>query len=107
MSEVDGSEKNHGILVIATAKELSQQDVALLQRPLRFNAPVILQLADADLRRKFAIKWIEEKIGTDGLVWDASRVVDINGLLDTIVDSTKGWAYASLEELFVLCLASL
>ena len=101
LNQLDGIESNDGILVIATANDVSKLDAAILQRPSRFDAKYMFHLPDADLRRRFAAKWFESKVGKDRLVFDSEKAVDFDALLEVVVASTEGWSFAFLKELFM------
>jgi hypothetical protein len=101
LNQLDGIESNDGILVIATANDISKLDAAILQRPSRFDAKYVFHLPDKDLRRRFAAKWLSSKIGEDRIVYDSDTAVDLEALLDAIVQSTEGWSFAFLKELFM------
>lgn len=83
LNKLDGLDPMDGVLVIATANDASKLDVAILERPSRFDAKYFFDLPCEDLRRRFAKKWIQDKIGKDRLVWDAKEVADMDALLDS------------------------
>lgn len=107
LNQLDGIEPNDGILVIATANDVTKLDAAILQRPSRFDAKYTFQLPDRSLRRQFAAKWLTNKVGEDRIVYDADTVADLEALLETIVQLTEGWSFAFLKEMFMSYLLSM
>lgn len=101
LNQLDGIESNDGILVIATANDVSKLDAAILQRPSRFDAKYMFHLPDEDLRRRFAANWFGRKVGMDRLVFDSEKAEDFEALLDVVAASTEGWSFAFLKELFM------
>lgn len=107
LNQLDGIEPNSGILVIATANDVTKLDAAILQRPSRFDAKYTFHLPDESLRRQFAAKWLTHKVGEDRIVYDSDTIVDLEALLETTVRLTKGWSFAFLKEMFMSYLLSM
>ncbi|PWN31368.1 P-loop containing nucleoside triphosphate hydrolase protein [Meira miltonrushii] len=63
LNQLDGIESNDGVLVVATANDVSKLDAAILQRPSRFDTKYTFDLPNQNLRKEFFSHWLKNKIG--------------------------------------------
>ncbi|KDN40527.1 P-loop containing nucleoside triphosphate hydrolase protein, partial [Tilletiaria anomala UBC 951] len=104
LNEVDGLENNDGILMIATTNHPERIDDAIMKRPSRFDSKYIFGLPDHNLRKRFILKWLYEKVRDTSIDFDSREysnpgVSDIDSLADHIASKTEGWSFAFLKEL--------
>ena len=116
LNEVDGLESNHGILIIATTNHAEKIDDALIKRPSRFDSKYTFDLPNEELRRRYVLKWLTEKLKPDLLTFSNEQVVaagaihadvrDLKGLAKAAAEETDGFSFATLKELGLVFLLS-
>ncbi|HEY3330114.1 MAG TPA: ATP-binding protein [Capsulimonadaceae bacterium] len=94
LNELDGFEKNTGILVVATTNHPDRLDAAIVNRPSRFDRKYHFELPATTERAAYLAKW------STGLELDMR--LDDSGIQE-IAAETHGFSFAYLKE---LCLAS-
>jgi ATPase family associated with various cellular activities (AAA) len=92
LNQMDGFERNVGMIVIATTNHPEKLDASILDRPSRFDRKYHFPLPTDELRQRYIASWkqrLAERIQIDG------------ALVDEIVLATEGFSFAYLQELFV------
>jgi AAA+ superfamily predicted ATPase len=97
LNQLDGFEKNLGMVVLATSNHPERIDPALLDRPSRFDRKYHFGLPGADERRSFLALWQARLEAETG--WSP-------GSLAGLVERTHGFSFAYLKELVVSGLLS-
>jgi AAA+ superfamily predicted ATPase len=92
LNELDGFERNDGILVLATTNHPERIDAAIIDRPSRFDREYAFALPPLELRRAYVEQW---NAGLDAEL----RLSDDD--IAAIAERTDGFSYAYLKELFV------
>jgi hypothetical protein len=92
LNEMDGFAENTGVLVVATTNHPEKLDVAIVDRPGRFDRKYHFPLPAADSRHAYLRKWSES-------LQSELRVTD-EALLKT-VERTHDFSFAYLKELCV------
>ncbi|KAE8225620.1 hypothetical protein CF319_g1657 [Tilletia indica] len=100
LNELDGFQANEGVLILGTTNHADKLDDALLNRPSRFDQKFMFELPDQDLRRRFILKWLQERVGPKRLDYD-TEIKDVDTLAGILADRTEGWSFAFLKELFI------
>ncbi|KAJ3556466.1 hypothetical protein NM688_g2015 [Phlebia brevispora] len=99
LNELDGLAQNDGILTIATTNHPERIDDSILNRPSRFDVKYTFKLPDSELRKQFALRWMEKirALGSNSdVVFDKP-----DELATSVSEKTEGWSFAFLKELFV------
>jgi hypothetical protein len=92
LNELDGFERNDGMLVLATTNHPERIDAAIVDRPSRFDRKYAFGLPGLEERRAYVVQW---NAGLDPeLRLDDEEIANVAGLTD-------GFSYAYLKELFV------
>lgn len=84
---LDGMATSNGVLTIATSNNPQDLDPALIERPSRFDLVLRFDLPDADLRRKYLKKQLENFVPFD------------DEQLESIVQATNKYSMAMLQEI--------
>ncbi|KAF8515179.1 P-loop containing nucleoside triphosphate hydrolase protein [Gautieria morchelliformis] len=95
LNEIDGLEKNEGILTIATSNHPELIDDAILNRPSRFDVKYTFRLPSYELRKAYIAKWIVKTKKLHGI--DFTNEMFIREM----AEQTEGFSFAFLKELFV------
>ena len=92
LNELDGFAANTGIIVVATTNHPERLDVAIVERPSRFDRKYHFDLPAEPERRAYI------------QAWNVALDVEMHLSEDTlavIVEQTQGFSFAYLKELFV------
>ncbi len=92
LNQLDGFEKNVGMLVLATTNHPERIDPAIVDRPSRFDRKYHFDLPTIVERRTYLTFW-QHRLA-DETSWTAQHV-------DELVDRTEGFSFAYLKELVV------
>jgi hypothetical protein len=92
LNELDGFDRNDGILVLATTNHPERIDASIVDRPSRFDRKYAFGLPGEEQRLGYVAQW------NAGL--DAELLLD-EAELARITQLTDGFSYAYLKELFV------
>ncbi|MBV9439077.1 MAG: AAA family ATPase [Candidatus Eremiobacteraeota bacterium] len=92
LNELDGFERNDGILVLATTNHPERIDAAIIDRPSRFDRKYAFGLPAPELRAAYIRQWNAE-------LEPELRLTDED--VDAVAGATDGFSYAYLKELFV------
>ncbi len=92
LNALDGFAENPGIVTIATTNHPERLDPAILERPSRFDVKYRFELPGLEERVRYASLWSARLDPSDRLT-EAQTA--------TIAESTEGYSYAFLKELFV------
>jgi AAA+ superfamily predicted ATPase len=96
LNQLDGFERNHGLIVIATTNHPENIDTAIMDRPSRFDRKYEFPLPDSSQRARFLEIW-KDKLHTQGGLkggWDGSNI-------SKIAQATEGFSFAYMKELIV------
>lgn len=84
-------------MTIATTNHPERIDDSILNRPSRFDVKYTFRLPDNELRREFALNWIEKITilgkGT-GVAFEKKKEI-----ATVLSEMTEGWSFAFLKEL--------
>lgn len=92
LNQLDGFERNVGLMVIATTNHPDRIDPAILDRPSRFDRKYHFALPEADERRAFLQLWQAKLAAETG--WSADSI-------ESLLDVTAGFSFAYLKEMVV------
>ena len=92
LNELDGFASNTGIIVVATTNHPERLDVAIVERPSRFDRKYHFDLPAEPERRAYIAAWNQTIDAEMHLTADTLAVV---------VEQTQGFSFAYLKELFV------
>jgi SpoVK/Ycf46/Vps4 family AAA+-type ATPase len=95
LNQMDGFERNAGLIVIGTTNHPERLDPSLLDRPSRFDRKYHFPLPSAGLRARYVETWRQKLAG---------RVAFSQELAAEIAAGTDGFSFAYLQELFVSAL---
>ncbi|MCO5562942.1 hypothetical protein L7F22_016578 [Adiantum nelumboides] len=95
LNEIDGMTNNDGIILIASTNHPDKLDDAFLRRPSRFDRKYTFNCPSPDERLQYLNHWF------NGRLEESLRIVKDDTLTKNIVDSTEGWSFALLQELFI------
>ena len=92
LNEMDGFAENDGIIVLATTNHPELLDVAMVERPSRFDRKYMFELPELDERNDYIAMWNAQvepalKLALDDVM--------------TIAEITDGFSFAFLKELFL------
>jgi SpoVK/Ycf46/Vps4 family AAA+-type ATPase len=96
LNQLDGFERNHGLMVIATTNHPENIDSAILDRPSRFDRKYNFPLPELEQRVRFLEIW-KDKLQGSGAVggsWDNSSIM-------VVAQQTEGFSFAYMKELMV------
>jgi len=96
LNELDGFRVNTGVVVLATTNHPEKLDIAILERPSRFDRKYTFDLPGKAERLAYVEKWNRE-------LQPELRLS--NCVTPKIVSETDGFSFAYLKELFVASLA--
>jgi len=94
LNELDGLEKNDGILTIATSNHPERIDDSILNRPSRFDVKYTYHLPTEKLRKAYIEKWTKKAQGLQGLEFS-------DAFMTEMAEKTEGFSFAFMKELFV------
>ena len=92
LNQLDGFEENHGLIVLATTNHPERIDVAIVDRPSRFDRKYHFGLPSKLERETFLGSW-QEKLAQE-TQWQSDE-------LSGVVSVTEGFSFAYLKELVV------
>ncbi len=92
LNQLDGFEKNDGLIVLATTNHPERIDSAIIDRPSRFDRKYHFDLPQQDRRHSFLQSW--QKKLKDQVEWSAVSV-------EELAELTDGFSFAYLKELVV------
>jgi ATPase family associated with various cellular activities (AAA) len=95
LNQMDGFEKNVGLIVIATTNHPERIDPAILDRPSRFDRKYSFELPAARERMDYLIHWQGKLASQTG--WTDTGIA-------ATVSETEGFSFAYLKELVVSAL---
>lgn len=95
LNQMDGFERNIGLIVVGTTNHPERLDASMLDRPSRFDRKYHFPLPSALLRARYVEMWRQKLRG---------RVAISAAMAQRIVDGTDGFSFAYLQELFVSAL---
>ncbi len=95
LNQLDGFEKNVGLVVIATTNHPERIDSAMLDRPSRFDRKYTFALPALAERRAYLAKW-QTKL--------AARADFLPEHVEPLAERTEGFSFAYLKELVVAAL---
>lgn len=98
LNEVDGLEKNDGILMIGSTNHLERLDPGISKRPSRFDRKYYYRLPGEKERALYCEYWREKLKGKMGFD---------EGICGVVAKLTEGFSFAYLQELFVQSLLSM
>ena len=92
LNQLDGFERNHGMIVLATTNHPECIDPAILNRPSRFDRKYHFHLPTHRERQAYLTIWQQRLCDETG--WSAEA-------LDTFANETSGFSFAYLKELVI------
>ncbi len=92
LNELDGFAANDGIVTIATTNHPEKLDVAILERPSRFDRKYYFALPALAERNTYLRQW-NEKLRPEMQLTDAA--------IATLAQDTEGFSFAYLRELLL------
>ena len=92
LNQLDGFEENHGLIVLATTNHPERIDVAIVDRPSRFDRKYHFGLPSKTEQQTFLESW-RQRLSQETL-WQADEVA-------AVVSVTEGFSFAYLKELVV------
>jgi len=92
LNQLDGFEKNVGMITIATTNHPERLDPALIDRPSRFDRKYHFNLPDAGQRREYLGLWAL-RLGQRAALGEPD--------LDALAEAPHGFSFAYLQELIV------
>lgn len=95
LNQMDGFERNVGLMVVGTTNHPERLDPSLLDRPSRFDRKYHFALPSAALRARYIEVWRLKVAG---------RVAVSDQVAAELVAGTEGFSFAYLQELFVSAL---
>ncbi|WOO83090.1 putative ATPase YjoB [Vanrija pseudolonga] len=97
LNEVDGIDDNDGLLLIGTTNHFDRLDLALSNRPSRFDRKYNFPNPTRDERRQYAVYWQDKVSDVEGIDFP-------DDLLDEFADKTDKFSFAYMKEAFVSAL---
>ncbi|KAL8950477.1 MAG: hypothetical protein Q9222_003493 [Ikaeria aurantiellina] len=101
LNEVDGLEKNEGVLMLGSTNHLDLLDPGISRRPSRFDRKYLFPLPDGRQRERYCGFW-RSKIGERN-----EEIKFPERLCGRIAGITEGFSFAYLKEAFVASLLEL
>lgn len=95
LNQLDGLEKNIGLIVLATTNHPERIDPAISQRPSRFDRKYYFELPEETGRLEFLLNW-QQKLA-DCIDWPDASV-------RKVAATSQGFSFAYLKELMVSAL---
>jgi AAA+ superfamily predicted ATPase len=95
LNQMDGFERNVGLIVVGTTNHPERLDPSILERPSRFDRKYHFKLPSRTLRERYVVNWKDKLAG---------RIEITDTLTAEIVAQTEGFSFAYLQELFVSAL---
>ncbi len=95
LNQLDGFEKNVGLVVLATTNHPERIDPAILDRPSRFDRKYHFDLPAAEERSAYLALWQRKLVG---------KVSWSDATTEALVQRTEGFSFAYLKELMVAAL---
>ena len=92
LNQLDGFEKNHGMIVLATTNYPERIDEGIVDRPSRFDRKYHFDLPTKDERQAFLESW-QERLAEE-TNWQNDEVA-------SVADATDGYSFAYLKELVI------
>ncbi len=92
LNQLDGFDKNVGLVVVATTNHPERLDPAIVDRPSRFDRKYPFALPGKPERLAYLTLWREKLLDT--APWDGSTT-------EALVERTAGFSFAYLKELIV------
>lgn len=96
LNQLDGFEKNVGLVVVATTNHPERIDAAILDRPSRFDRKYTFALPELAERRAYLLAWQKKLAVRTGF-----REEDVTAL----AERTEGFSFAYLKELVMSSLS--
>ena len=102
LNQLDGFERNHGLIIVATTNHPEKIDSAILDRPSRFDRKYEFPLPAYQQRFEFMQIWKEKLRASDNLAsqWDGSNI-------RKLAEQSEGFSFAYLKELMISSLLQL
>jgi hypothetical protein len=102
LNQLDGFERNHGLIIVATTNHPEKIDSAILDRPSRFDRKYEFPLPEYQQRAEFLGIWKEKLRSSDNLAcqWDGSNI-------PKLAEKSEGFSFAYLKELMISSLLQL
>jgi ATP-dependent 26S proteasome regulatory subunit len=94
LNQLDGFEKNHGMIILATTNQPDRIDAAIIDRPSRFDRKYHFPLPTFDERTEYLALW-QKQLGPE-TQWKSDEVGESAAL-------TEGYSFAYLKELVISC----
>jgi SpoVK/Ycf46/Vps4 family AAA+-type ATPase len=95
LNQLDGFEKNVGMIVLATTNHPDKIDPAIMDRPSRFDRKYHFDLPELPERSAYLRLW-QNKL--------ASKVDWTDPVTETIAEATSGFSFAYIKELVITSL---
>jgi len=92
LNQLDGFEENHGLIVLATTNHPERIDVAIVDRPSRFDRKYYFGLPSKLERQTFLDSWQKRLVGETG--WQPDEI-------SAVASATEGFSFAYLKELMI------
>ena len=92
LNQLDGFEKNVGLIVLATTNHPEKIDPAIIDRPSRFDRKYHFNLPEVGNRKLFLQNW-QEKLSIQ-VDWSAESI-------NVLASKTEGFSFAYLKELII------
>jgi AAA+ superfamily predicted ATPase len=94
LNQLDGLDDNDGLLLVGTTNHLDRLDGSISNRPSRFDRKYLFDAPNLSERRQYAVYWQSKLKKNPDIEFPDS-------LLDVIAESTNGFSFAYLKEVFV------
>lgn len=92
LNQLDGFERNHGLIVLATTNYPDRIDAAIMDRPSRFDRKYHFNLPTIAERTAYLGNWQEQLASETG--WDADEI-------EALAEFSEGFSFAYLKELVI------
>ena len=92
LNQLDGFERNHGLIVLATTNYPDRIDQGIVDRPSRFDRKYHFNLPSTSERHTFLASW-QQRLA-DRTQWQADQIA-------TVAAATDGYSFAYLKELVI------
>ena len=100
LNEVDGLEDNDGLMIIGSTNYLERLDPSITKRPSRFDRKYHFALPAHEQRVRYADFWRQKLIKNEKIEFP-------EGLSKILADSTDGFSFAYLKEVFISSLLAI
>jgi transitional endoplasmic reticulum ATPase len=94
LNEVDGVEDNSGILIIGSTNHIDRLDTSITRRPSRFDRKFHFKAPSEAERKLYAAYWQQKLQSNEDINFT-------NEICQAVAESTEGFTFAYLKELFV------